>query len=207
MAWPAPFRFGGRYTAKMVGRIAIGVALFLGWAAAQAAAGPTRVLDLHGRPVDPLRAPVGTVATVLVFTTSDCPISTRYAPEIARLAQGFRARGVRFFLVYPVQGDTPVVIRKHLTTFAYDLPALRDTVQELVTLTGVTVTPEAAVADARGHIVYRGRIDDRYVDFGRDRPAPTTHDLEWALDAIVAGKPVAVPETRAVGCILADLVK
>ena len=70
--------------------------------------------------------------------------------------------------------------------------------------TGVTVTPEVAVLSADQKLLYRGRIDDRYIDFGKDRPEPTVRDLERALDAIVAGKPVPVAETRAIGCILSD---
>lgn len=167
----------------------------------------THVIDLNGRAVDPLASAPGVIANVLVFTTTDCPISNRYAPEIKRLAEKFRARGVRFSLVYPVPSDTAAIVREHLAMFSYDLPAVRDTRQELVKLTGVSVTPEVAVADARGRIVYRGRIDDRWVDFGKDRPAPTTHDLENALDAVVGGKPVAVAETRAVGCFLSDFLK
>ena len=71
----------------------------------------------------------------------------------------------------------------------------------------MTVTPEVAVM--RGTtLLYRGRIDDRYVELGRERPKPTERDLEDALDAIVAGKSrCAIRETRAVGCILSDLVK
>ena len=99
------------------------------------------------------------------------------------------------------------MVRRHLAAFSYDLPAVRDTGQELVKLTGVSVTPEVAVIDARGLRVYRGRIDDRWVDFGKDRPAPTTRDLENALEAITNGKSVAVRETRAVGCFLSDLLK
>ena len=41
--------------------------------------------------------------TVLVFTTTDCPISNRYAPEIQRLATKFGDRA-KFVLVYPVPG-------------------------------------------------------------------------------------------------------
>jgi len=165
------------------------------------------VVDLAGAVVDPLRNPGASLATVLVFTTTDCPISNRYAPEIKRLAAKYRDRGVRFLLVYPVPGDTAAVVRKHLTAFAYELPAVRDTKQELVKMTGVTVTPEVSVINPGGRVVYRGRIDDRWVDFGKDRPAPTTRDLENALDAVVGGKPVAVAETQAVGCILSDFLK
>lgn len=179
----------------------------ISWMLAAALALAAHVVDLNGRAVDPLKAGPGVVANVLVFTTTDCPISNRYAPEIKRLAARFHDRGVRFSLVYPVPGDTSAVVRKHLAAFAFDLPAVRDTAQELVQMTGVTVTPEVAVIDPRGRVIYRGRIDDRWVDFGKDRPAPTTRDLENALDAVVGGKPVAVAETRAVGCILSDLVK
>jgi peroxiredoxin len=143
--------------------------------------------------------------TVYVFTTTDCPISNRYAPEIKRLAAKFD-RQAKFVLVYPVPTDSPELIREHARKFAYPLETLRDTGQKLVKQTGVKVTPEVAVM--RGStILYRGRIDDRYVDFGKDRPAPTERDLDDALTAIAAGKPVAVRETQAIGCYLTDLIK
>ena len=143
--------------------------------------------------------------TVYVFTTTDCPISNRYAPEIKRLAAKFDGQA-KFVLVYPVPTDSPDLIREHARKFAYPLETMRDTEQKLVKQTGVKVTPEVAVM--RGStLLYRGRIDDRYVDFGKDRPAPTERDLEDALAAIAAGKPVAVRETQAIGCIIADLVK
>ena len=96
------------------------------------------------------------------------------------------------------------MIREHHKKFGYSLESVRDA--SLVKKTGVTVTPEVAVM-AGDRMVYRGRIDDRYVELGRERPGRRQHDLEAALTALIAGKPVAVQETRAVGCILADLVK
>jgi peroxiredoxin len=146
------------------------------------------------------------LTTVLVFTTTDCPISNRYAPEVRRLAERFAGK-VEFTLVYPVPSDSDAAIREHIKKFGFTMPWVRDASQALVKKTGVTVTPEVAVIDRTGMVLYRGRIDDRYIDFGRDRPQPTVRDLELALDAILAGKPAPVRETRAVGCILADLVK
>ncbi len=142
---------------------------------------------------------------VLVFTTTDCPISNRYAPEIQRLAAKF-ADQARFVLVYPVATDSPQLIREHQKKFGYSLESIRDTAQKLVRQTGVTVTPEVAVMVGE-RIVYRGRIDDRYVDLGRERPSPTQRDLENALSALIDGTPIATRETRAVGCILSDLLK
>ena len=142
---------------------------------------------------------------VLVFTTTDCPISNRYAPEIQRLATKFKGQA-QFVLVYPVAADSAAMIREHTKKFAYWMEAIRDTDQKLVKQTGVTVTPEVAVM--RGaQLLYRGRIDDRYVELGRERPSPTQRDLEAALEAVIAGRPISVRETRAVGCILSDLIK
>jgi len=145
------------------------------------------------------------LTTVLVFTATDCPISNRYAPEIQRLATKF-ARDVRFVFVYPVPSDSEAAIREHRKKFGSG-EWRRDPSQTLVKLTGVTVTPEVAVMTADQKLLYRGRIDDRYIEFGQDRPQPTVRDLERALGAVIAGKPVPVAETRAIGCILSDLIK
>ncbi|MEO7135296.1 MAG: hypothetical protein ABI024_13865 [Vicinamibacterales bacterium] len=142
---------------------------------------------------------------VLVFTTTDCPISNRYAPEIQRLGAKFSGKAT-FVLVYPVAADSPEVIRAHHKKFGYSIESIRDTGHQLVKQTGVTVTPEVAVM-VGDRIVYRGRIDDRYIELGKDRQKPTRRDLEEALEALIAGKPVAQRETRAIGCILSDLIK
>src|SRR5688500_12687432 len=96
------------------------------------------------------------LTTVLVFTTIDCPISNRYAPEIQRLAERFAGR-VTFRLVYPVPTDSEAMIREHVQKFGYTLAWQRDHKQTLVKQTGVTVTPEVAVIDATGRQLYRGR--------------------------------------------------
>jgi len=142
---------------------------------------------------------------VLVFTTTDCPISNRYAPELERLVAKFKGK-TQFVLVYPVPTDSPEMIREHAKKFAYSIATLRDTDRKLVKQTGVTVTPEVAVM-VGDSMVYRGRIDDRYIELGKERPQPTQRDLESTLDALIAGKRVAQRETRAVGCFLADLLK
>ena len=152
-------------------------------------------------------APLGAAEPirVLVFTTTDCPISNRYAPEIQRLSAKFGDKA-KFILVYPVPADTPEMIRAHHKRFGYSIEYLRDAGQQLVEQTGVTVTPEVAVMKG-STVLYRGRIDDRYVELGKERPRPTTHDLDNALAAAIAGRPIATKETRAVGCILSDLVQ
>jgi ribosomal protein L35AE/L33A len=166
------------------------------------------VQSLTGAPVDALEAPAGTKAIVFLFTSTDCPISNRYAPEVRRIAETFGGQGVVFRLVYPNPAEKEAAIREHMSAFSYAgaAVALRDPAHALVKFVRATVTPEAAVY-AGGRIVYRGRIDDRHVDLGVDRPAATTHDLAEALNAVMAGKPVARPVTQAVGCFIVDFAR
>jgi hypothetical protein len=166
------------------------------------------VQTLTGASVDALQAPAGTKAIVFLFTSTDCPISNRYAPEVRRLVERFAPQGVVFRLVYPSPSENAAAIREHMNAFSYEgaTDAFRDTRLALVKFSGATITPEAAVY-AAGRIVYRGRIDDRYVDLGLERPAPTKHDLADALAAVVGGKPVKPATTQAVGCFIADLAR
>jgi hypothetical protein len=122
------------------------------------------VQSLTGTAVDALQAPAGTKAIVFLFTSTDCPISNRYAPEIQRLVGEFSRKGVVFRLVYPNPADNANAIRDHMAAFSYEgaLEALRDPAHTLVKFTKATITPEAVVV-AGGRVVYRGRIDDRYV--------------------------------------------
>jgi peroxiredoxin len=169
-------------------------------------AAPPQVVDLQNRTVDPFQMAGGAKAIVFLFTATDCPISNRYAPEVQRLYREFASKGVRFWLVYPNPAESADAIREHEKSFGYPADALRDPKQTLAKLSKATVTPEAAVF-AGGRLVYHGRIDDRIVDLGLERPAPTIHDLDEALTAVLAGKPVAHPVTQAVGCFIADFTR
>ena len=144
-------------------------------------------------------------ATVLLFISVECPVSNRYAPEIQRLYKTFGPRGVRFWLVYPNPRETPAIIAKHLKDYGYPDIVLRDRNNPLLKSVKPTVTPEAAVFNNSGTLAYQGRIDDRFVELLRERPSATTHDLEQALTAMLAGKPVIPPTTQAVGCFIADM--
>jgi hypothetical protein len=168
------------------------------WRAEQASA-----LDLSGRPVDPLKASLGKVV-VLIFVRTDCPIANRYAPTIQRLSTQ-RAAKAAFWLVYPDKMELPDAIRKHQRDFGYELPALRDVQQALVKQSRAQITPEAAVFDAKRQLVYHGRIDNLYQDFGRARSAATTHELDDAILAAIDGKTLAVDNVPAVGCYISDL--
>lgn len=197
-------------TPRFDGRTCV-VAGVLSWLllslATAGSAGQVRLRDLDNQLVDPFHTPPGTRMIVFLFISADCPISNRYAPEVRRLHEKFAPTGVLFWLVYPNPTESQEAIRDHVTAFGYPGRAVRDPKGALVRLAKATVTPEATVFDMGGRIIYRGRIDDRYVALGLERPAATRHDLEDALTAVLAGRPVPQPTTQAVGCFLADFLR
>jgi hypothetical protein len=167
-----------------------------------------KVQTIDGAPADALAAPAGTKAIVFLFTSTDCPISNRYAPEVRRVVSTYASQGVVFRLVYPNPSEQAPAIRDHIAAFGYGdaMQPLRDPTLSLVKYVKARVTPEAAVV-VGNRVAYVGRIDDRYVDLGLERPAPTTHDLADAIAAVLAGRPVAHPTTQAVGCFIADFAR
>ena len=154
--------------------------------AALPAARAVQVRDVHGLAVRPLDAP-GRAATVLIFIARDCPISNSYAPEIKRLRADYALSPIAFYVVY-VDGGPAKDVLAHARAHGYDEFALRDPAHTLVRLTGATVTPEAVVFGPDAHVLYEGRIDDRFAAFGRERDLASVRDLRLALDAIRAGR-------------------
>jgi thiol-disulfide isomerase/thioredoxin len=142
----------------------------------------------------------GKRAIVLMFVSTDCPLSNGYVPEMNRISNIYGSRGIAF---YAVQGDATTKaeeVRKHALEFGYTFPYLFDPDETLASLTGATTTPEAAVLSPEGKLLYLGRIDNKLGAWGQQRVQVTEHDLRDALDAILAGKPVQQPRTKALGC-------
>ena len=169
--------------------------------------GEGTAVDLGGAVVDPLKASAGKIV-VLIFVRVDCPISNRYSPTIQGIERRVRldnAGRVAFWLVYPDRSESAEQIRKHKKEFGYELPALRDVQRSLVAESQALATPEAAVFDANRKLIYHGRIDNLFEDFGRARPAATTHELEDAIHAALDGKEVANASVPSVGCYISDL--
>lgn len=160
-------------------------------------------VNLDGNPIDPIATSSGK-PVVLIFVRTDCPISNRYAPVLQKLHSVYSAKA-NFWLVYPDKQTSSQQIRDHLHDYGYTLGAVRDPDHALVKRASVSITPEAAVFDSHGKLVYHGRIDNWYEDAGRSRPAATTHELQSAIEAAIAGNPAPVATARAVGCYISDL--
>jgi thiol-disulfide isomerase/thioredoxin len=151
------------------------------------------------RPFEPSGA-----ANVLVFVATDCPVSNGYAPELQRMCRAYASKGVTCLLLYEDADVTPDAVRKHLAEYRYadGIVAAIDTDGAAARRVGATVTPEAAVIDRTGAIRYRGRIDNQYAALGRPRRVVTAHDLQDAVEAVLAGKSVSTPTTTPIGCFI-----
>ena len=164
-----------------------------------ASAAQSRASDVQSRD---LFAPTGP-ANVLMFIASDCPISNGYAPEIQRICRDYRAKGVRCSLVYEDAGIDDARVQAHRQAYGYtDIEAVVDADGAIARRARATVTPQAVVIGRGGSVKYRGRIDNKYAALGQQRRVVTVHDLRNALDALLAGRPVANPETEAFGCFI-----
>jgi thiol-disulfide isomerase/thioredoxin len=141
-------------------------------------------------------------AVVLFILNTECPVSNGYAPEMARLAREYDSHGVLFLGVHPDPDVSAEAAAAHARQYGLRFPTLLDPKQKLVRAVGARVTPEAVVLSPRGEVLYRGRIDDKYALDGKRRDEASVHDLDLALRAVLAGKPVAKAETPGYGCPL-----
>ena len=140
-------------------------------------------------------------ALVLLFIRTDCPISNRYAPEIERLYEAYRGKGIDFRLVYTERGIDSAIMARHRAEYGLKLPAEMDSNRAYVRKSKATVTPEAVVF-AGSELLYRGRIDDLYPALGQSRRQASKHDLEEVLSELASGRKPAPRYNRAVGCAI-----
>jgi hypothetical protein len=152
-----------------------------------------------GRPV-PLASSAGKKATVLVFLSFECPMSTSYLAGLEDLARRHRRRGVAILGVVVAEPAGGLArVRKE---YGVSFPIYLDPRGVAARALRARVTPEAFILDARQVLRYAGRIDDRYAARLREKARARSFDLANALADVLAGKPVRTPRTRALGCPL-----
>jgi len=137
---------------------------------------------------------------VFIFVLPDCPICNSYVPELKRIRRAFPE--IEFYRVYADPDTTRAEARQHSNEYDFGFPGLVDPAQRLVRKSGATRTPEAAVFSPDGKLLYRGRIDDRYVDFGKKRDHPRERDLEAALRSILENQTARWPDAPPIGCYI-----
>ena len=137
---------------------------------------------------------------VVVFWCNHCPYVKAYEDRAVALQRDYLTKGAQLVAInsnddkaYPEDGFPEMVKRSKERGFNF--PYLRDESQKVVEAFGGVCTPHVFAFDSGRVLRYRGRIDD-----SKDPSKVTTHDLRNALDDMLAGESVRVPDTKPFGC-------
>ncbi len=170
-------------------------ALFLCAALAYGQVGDFEVQDLNGRAVS-FNSQRGHV-TVVTFISTICPVSNAYNDRMTAVYKDYSAKGVKFLFVNANRNESAKEIVEHAKSVGFPFPVYLDSKGQAADLFDAQVTPQSFVIDSAGNVIYRGQIDDN-----RNEARVGRKSLRLALDSMLAGKPVAVKETKAFGCTI-----
>ncbi|WP_010587182.1 redoxin domain-containing protein [Schlesneria paludicola] len=157
--------------------------------------------DARGKPYSLSQFATKPIVVLAVLGT-ECPLAKQYAIKLQKLAEQYEDRGVVVLALDANRQDSLVEIAAFAKTNSLTFPILKDLNQQVADAIGATRTPEVVVLDAQRVVRYRGRVDDQFAVGGKSRKVATRDDLKIALDELLSGKVVSVPETSAIGCLI-----
>jgi thiol-disulfide isomerase/thioredoxin len=146
----------------------------------------------------------------VIFSCDHCPVAQMYEKRIKQLVDDYSAKGVAVVVImgndpkavhlseegYTDLGDSLPEMKLRAAYRSFNYPYLYDGDDQAVALKyGPTATPHAFVFDQQRILRYEGRIDSN-----RREQLATKHETRDAIDALLAGTPVKVQTTPAVGC-------
>ena len=139
----------------------------------------------------------GKAGTVLIFVSTQCPVSNMYNERMQKLAEDYRAKGISVVGINSNVKETADVIKSHAAEKGLTFPILKDAGARIADRLGASKTPEAFFLDAQNRLTYHGALDN-----AQNPVMVNTHHLRNAVDAVLAGKPVERPEVKAFGCTI-----
>ncbi|MBI5472440.1 MAG: thioredoxin family protein [Ignavibacteriae bacterium] len=140
--------------------------------------------------------------TVVMFIATQCPISNAYNERMAALNKDYASKDIAFVGINSNKQESAEEVKEHAAENGFAFPVLKDWNNVVADAYGAQVTPEVFVLDQQATVLYHGRIDD-----SRNEEKIKTQDLSVTLDALLAGKSVPKPETKAFGCTIKRIKK
>ena len=135
---------------------------------------------------------------VLMFIATQCPYSNAYNDRMRDMAAAYAKKGVFFVGINSNTTESVEETASHAKQHGFGFPVLKDPGNKVADLYDARRTPEVYVVGKDGRLLYHGRIDDNSSDAAK----VSSPDLKNALDALLAGQPVAKAETKAFGCTI-----
>ena len=141
-------------------------------------------------------------ALLVMFICNHCPYVKHVRSGLAQLARDYQAQGVAVVAissndVMSHPDDSPAKMAVEAKEAGYTFPYLYDESQAVARAYQAACTPDFFLFDREKRLVYRGQLDDSRP--GNGIPV-SGKDLRAALDAVVAGKPVASEQKPSIGC-------
>ena len=141
-------------------------------------------------------------ALLVMFICRHCPFVKHIERELARLGIDYVGRGLGLVAIsandaakYP--DDAPPELAAMAEALGFTFPFCFDETQAVAKSYTAACTPDFFLFDEDRTLVYRGQLDDSRPESG----IPVTgRDLRAAVDAVLAGKPVAAEQRPSIGC-------
>jgi peroxiredoxin len=140
---------------------------------------------------------------VVIFSCNHCPYVQAYEDRIIALQTDYKNKGVSVVAInsnaltnYPEDSFEHMIERAKIKKFNF--PYLRDEDQKIAEAYGATHTPEIFLFNTERRLVYHGKIDDNW----REPEKVVSSYLRNAIDELLEGKEISVPETFSIGCTI-----
>jgi thiol-disulfide isomerase/thioredoxin len=146
----------------------------------------------------------------VMFICNHCPTSQLYEGRMKKLVDDYQGKGVAFVAIQPNDPRAILLSELGYTDVSdsleemkiraayrhFNFPYLYDGETQSVTQAyGAQATPHVFIFDKERKLRYEGRIDN-----AQRESLVKIQDVRAALDALLAGRPVAVSHTPAFGC-------
>jgi mono/diheme cytochrome c family protein len=158
------------------------------------------VRDIANRQTN-LSTLAGPKGLVVAFTSTSCPVTKRQLSNIAQLEDQFRAKGINFVYVNPIETDLASDASRVSASTGLNGRYIIDTDKSISRVLAPRTTAEVFVFNANQELVYRGAADDQYT-VTSSLPKPRNQWLLSTLGAVVAGKKPATANVNPSGCAL-----
>ncbi|MBM1106371.1 thioredoxin family protein [Aurantibacter crassamenti] len=144
----------------------------------------------------------GKKGTVILFICNHCPFVIHVNPEIAKLGELYKDKGIGFIAIssndvenYPQ--DAPHLMKEVAQKQFYSFPYLYDETQEVAKAYDAACTPDFYLFDENLKLVYRGQLDDSRP--GNGKPL-TGADLRNAMESLLNDGSIISNQKPSIGC-------
>jgi peroxiredoxin len=134
--------------------------------------------------------------TVLAFWSFKCPVSLAYNERLMELQMKYRAQGIVLLGIASNANESAEELRRNAANLKISFPLLLDSDGSFAEKLGVHHTPSMLILDSGGVLRYRGAPDNNKIPGTGGRIAYA----EEALESLLNGRPLQVPETKEFGC-------